>query len=121
MMKIKQRIFYTCLLFLILSQSHLVKAESIQMLTGLEQNSAVSEGELDQAHGMGGVVDITTHNDINVDGVLTGNTANNNVTGFNVIDNGAFTDAGGFISVIQNTGNNVLIQDTTLININVVN
>lgn len=119
-MEIKQRSFYTFLLFLLMTQSHLAKAESIKVLTGLEQSQVVSADKLDQARGMGGVVDITTRNNIDVEGILSGNTASNNVTGFNIIDHGAFTDAGGFISVIQNTGNNVLIQDTTLVNINVL-
>ncbi len=119
-MKIKQRSFYTFLLFLFMTHSHLTKAESTQVSIWLQQNQVVSAEELDKSRGMGGVVDITTHNNIDVDGVLSGNTASNNVTGFNIIDHGAFTDAGGFISVIQNTGNNVLIQDTTLVNINVL-
>ncbi|MEE9338625.1 MAG: hypothetical protein V3U87_11125 [Methylococcaceae bacterium] len=118
-MKIKQKGYYTFIFFLLMIQHQFVIADPVLLPEGLEHNQAVSLDELDDACGMGGVVDITTHNNIDVNGMLNGNTAINNNTGTNNIDNGAFTDAGGFISVIQNTGNNVLIQETTLVNINV--
>ncbi len=115
-----QRGFYTVLLFLLMTQVHIVKAEKLQAAMWLELNQAVLPEELDQERGMGGVVDITTYNNLNVDGVLSGNIATDNVTGSNIIAHGSFTEANGFISVIQNTGNNVLIQDATLVNINLL-
>jgi hypothetical protein len=42
-----------------------------------------------------------------------------NVTTSNTIDSGAFANASGLVSVIQNTGNNVIIQDSTLVNIRI--
>jgi hypothetical protein len=56
-------------------------------------------------------------NQNNVNGVVTGNTASNNVSGNNSVSGSAFTDASGVLTVIQNSGNNVLIQDSTIINI----
>jgi hypothetical protein len=41
------------------------------------------------------------------------------VTTYNVIDRGAFAKAGGFVSVVQNTGNNVIIQDSTVVNVTI--
>jgi hypothetical protein len=75
--------------------------------------------DLDNERGREGV-DMTTLNNMNVRATLSGNEANNNVTGFNIIDHGAFTEASGIISVIQNTGNNVIIQDSTIVNVTII-
>jgi len=50
-------------------------------------------------------------------GTVGGNVANNVTTGFNVIDNGSFSGASGLPVVIQNSGANVLIQNATVINL----
>lgn len=55
-------------------------------------------------------------NDMKVNGNVTGNTATANVTGNNSINN-AFTGASGLPIVVQNTGNNVLIQNATIVNL----
>lgn len=56
-------------------------------------------------------------NDINVHGEVTGNSADRVVTGSNVIDGGSFGNAAGINTVIQNTGNNVLIQNAMIVNV----
>ena len=48
---------------------------------------------------------------------LTQTTATNVSTGTNSITEGAFTNANGFPMVIQNTGNNVIIQNSTILNL----
>lgn len=73
--------------------------------------------ELDQIRGLGGVVDVTSNADLGA--VLTNNDASNSVTGYNIIDQGSFNDASGIFSIIQNTGNNVIIQDSTIITITI--
>lgn len=73
--------------------------------------------DLDQIRGLGGVVDVNNHADLGA--VLTNNEANNSVTGYNIIDQGSFNDANGVFSIIQNTGNNVIIQDSTIITITI--
>ena len=78
-----------------------------------------SSDELEKIRGREGF-DITNLNNMNVQAILAGNTANNNVTGMNTIDSGAFTNAGGMFSIIQNTGNNVLIQNSTIINVTIL-
>ena len=45
------------------------------------------------------------------------NTAINTVSGNNIIDNGSFANAQGLPMVIQNSGSNVLIQNATVINL----
>jgi len=73
--------------------------------------------DLDEIRGLGGVVDVT--NNANLGAVLTNNDASDSVTGYNIIDQGSFNDASGVFSIIQNTGNNVIIQDSTIITITI--
>jgi len=87
--------------------------------TYLPHAERASLEELDNARGREGI-DVTILNNMNVRGVLTGNTANNNVSGYNIIDQGSFAGAAGMFSVIQNSGNNVLIQDSTIINVTIL-
>lgn len=58
-------------------------------------------------------------NDINNDGVVRDNRASNLTTGNNWVTEGSFTGAAGFPTVVQNSGNNVLIQNATIINLQV--
>lgn len=83
------------------------------------QTEAVMLEELENERGRGGF-DLTTINDQYVQGILTGNSAHHNVTGGNIIDYGAFANSAGMFSVIQNSGNNVLIQDSTIVNVTIM-
>lgn len=56
-------------------------------------------------------------NDARLRGVVTGNSATDLVTGSNFISDGAFNGAAGLPIVIQNSGNNVLIQNSTIVNV----
>lgn len=120
-MKHIQRNIFTFLL-LILSTNFIVQADemSVEQYKGSEDVEAVELDELEQVRGMGGVVDVTTVSNANLEASLANNFAVNNVNGFNIIDHGAFTEASGIVSVIQNTGNNVIIQDSTIINVTVI-
>jgi hypothetical protein len=55
--------------------------------------------------------------DTRLSGTVTGNTATNVATGANIIQSGSFANASGVPIVIQNTGANVLIQNATVINL----
>lgn len=77
-------------------------------------NAAVSEQALAQQRGGTLVV-----NDMNLNGVVTDNQAYNLNTGSNTISDGAFSGANGIPMVIQNSGNNVLIQNATIVNVQV--
>jgi hypothetical protein len=50
-------------------------------------------------------------------GVVAGNSAVNTTTGANSIADTAFAGAAGIVNTIQNTGNNVLIQSSTIVNV----
>jgi hypothetical protein len=52
-----------------------------------------------------------------LDAVLEENSASGTVNGHNTIADDAFKSAQGHVSIIQNTGNNVIIQDTAIYNI----
>ena len=58
-----------------------------------------------------------TINDIKLDGVVADNHAVNLATGSNSISDGAFANAAGLPLVVQNSGNNVLIQNATIVNL----
>ncbi|MGZ4955256.1 MAG: hypothetical protein ACXV8Q_09080 [Methylobacter sp.] len=107
-------------LFVVITQTQAAKADFDQQDKLLFSSSeTVLPDELDNARGREGV-DITTLNNMNVRATLSGNQANNNVNGYNIIDNGSITQASGITSVIQNSGNNVIIQDSTIVNVTIV-
>ena len=58
-------------------------------------------------------------NDIHGDGQVRENRASNLATGSNFVTDGALAGADGFSTVVQNSGNNVLIQNATIINMQV--
>ena len=58
-------------------------------------------------------------NDAQLRGGVTNNSAVNVTTGNNVIRDGAFSGQSGIPLVVQNSGNNVLIQNATIINLQV--
>jgi hypothetical protein len=80
------------------------------ILTGF--GSAVSAEALQGCSGSGLV-----QNNQAVTGAVTGDSAVNVTTGSNWVTGNAFSDASGLPSVIQNTGNNVLIQTGVIVNV----
>jgi hypothetical protein len=58
-------------------------------------------------------------NDQQLKGMVANNSASNLTTGTNVISEGAFSNSAGMSTVIQNSGNNVLIQNATIVNVQV--
>lgn len=74
----------------------------------------VANEELSLARG-GEVIGQLNLNDL--DANLENNQVFDTITGANVIGGTAFSESSGLSSVIQNTGNNVIIQDSTIINI----
>lgn len=111
-----------CLLIVLVIMLHSreAKADLAQQQDELVFSSAetAQPEELDKASGREGV-DMVTLNNMNVRATLSGNQANNTVNGYNIIDHGAFAQASGINSVIQNTGNNVIIQDATIVNVTI--
>ena len=74
---------------------------------------AATEDRLGQTRGG----DATVDNQAKLSGVVSGNSAVNVTTGYNIIDSGSFANASGMPMVIQNSGANVLIQNATVINL----
>ena len=64
--------------------------------------------------------DSTVDNDVTIDGTVDGNTADGIISGANVIGGGAFDNASGINTVIQNSGSNVLIQNGMVVNVQFV-
>ena len=58
-------------------------------------------------------------NDLKLNGVVSDNRASNLTTGNNAITDGAFSGVSGIPLIVQNSGNNVLIQSATIINVQV--
>jgi len=122
MKKLYQNIYLLTLFALLIVMSNPVLAVSAEQ--GLEEVAIINVmpvilEDLGQVRGLGGVVDLT-NNTNNLEALLTDNDANNSITGYNIIDQGSFNDASGVFSIIQNTGNNVIIQDSTIITITII-
>lgn len=76
-------------------------------------SSAVNDSELDNSRGA------FVPNVINFNSLSATNTNNSivgGITGNNVIANSAFNSTSGLVNVIQNSGNNVIIQSATTVN-----
>lgn len=74
---------------------------------------AVSASTLGQYSGGSNNVQSTQ----NLNGAVTGDSATRVTTGTNMITGDSFSGASGLPSVIQNTGNNVLIQNGVIVNL----
>lgn len=57
------------------------------------------------------------HNGITLNGTVSNTSTDHTVSGGNTIDSGAFSNAVGLPMVIQNSGNSVLIQNATIVNV----
>jgi hypothetical protein len=87
-------------------------------LSAFESAEPLSESELTEQRAAANIeIDNITINTSDQNGEVGGNTATGNRTGNNTIGDNAFTGTDGFITSIQNTGNNVLIQNSTVINV----
>ena len=75
----------------------------------------VDDKDLAQARGGSAI------NENNSTATVAGNVASQVTTGSNTITDNAFANTSGIPIVIQNTGNNVLIQDSTILNLQLTN
>jgi hypothetical protein len=69
------------------------------------------------ANSRGGADTATAISDARLNATVTNNTATNVSSGNNTIDSGSFANMSGLPMVIQNSGANVLIQNATVINL----
>jgi len=61
----------------------------------------------------------TPWSDMKLSGTVANNAAVNVVTGSNIVTDSAFSNASGLPMVIQNSGANVLIQNATIVNVQI--
>ena len=91
----------------------LLPALAVELGDASGLGAGTDEAALEQARG--GAADVS--NEARLNGYVTGNSATYVNTGANSIDGGAFANASGIPIVIQNSGANVLIQNATIINL----
>ncbi|WP_299342552.1 hypothetical protein [uncultured Pseudoxanthomonas sp.] len=72
---------------------------------------------IDRLSGLRGGDATQVDNLIDVEGSVDGNTAHHITSGSNSIADGAFNNASGINTVIQNTGSNVLIQNAMIVTV----
>ena len=95
-----------------------LEEETILDLNAFDEDAVLSDAELNTHRAKENLdIDQITINDQEQDGDVTDNVALGNTTGNNTIDSDSFTNASGIINTVQNTGNNVLIQHSTIINV----
>lgn len=89
-------------------------------LDAFEDGGTLSDEELNTHRAKEDIeLDQITINDQDQNGDVTDNIAIGNTNGDNLINGEAFSNSSGFLSTVQNTGNNVLIQNSTIINVSV--
>jgi hypothetical protein len=77
---------------------------------------ALSSQDLDELRG-GESANFDLVSKMGLSGDLDNNVVNDGLSGDNVISDWSFSGTNGFATVIQNSGNNVLIQTTTTVNV----
>jgi hypothetical protein len=80
----------------------------------------VASAELDSQRGKA-LPDCDTCTLGNMSAVVTGNSSVGDLTGSNVIGDGALSNASGAFLAVQNVGNNVVIQTNLSVDVNFVN
>jgi len=96
----------------------LVFGEPVQATTSADISIGVPVDTLALERLRGG--ESTVDNDVLLAGTVENNSADRIVSGSNAISDGAFTNANGINTVIQNTGSNVLIQNGMVVNVQFV-
>lgn len=95
-------------------------AYQVDAVDGSVCGEPLSEGEL---HAQTGGYDIQIEKillqitNANLNGQLTDNVLNSTATGYNMIATGALNNVSGIATVIQNSGNQVIINSATILNI----
>jgi hypothetical protein len=120
-MRSTNHIFAACLLILGIQVATPTLADNVGATPEIPATSAfgklISDADL-SAHRGGSALQITEMNLSNSNlATLSDNQASQNVTGSNYVTQNAFSGASGFPTVVQNSGNNVIIQNATIVNL----
>lgn len=111
-----------CLLLLLaFSAAHAQSGDhvAIEETILLNDSGAVSSEVLANTRGKQGFDTLQQLNDNDQRAWLEDNELDSELTGNNVIENGALQGIEGISTIIQNTGNQVVIQESTLLNLTV--
>ncbi len=84
----------------------------------VEGQDQLSLNELDHERAKG-ATEWLSINDTDMDANMNNNVVNSSTNGNNGVSNGAFSNSSGFATVIQNSGNHVIIQNSTIVNLTV--
>lgn len=106
--------FVVLFILLMITSVALADGEVEEVQLGID--AAVSNTDLESTRGLGGG-DFLQWNDMNLDADLSDNIVYSSENGDNTISNDAFSEASGFATVIQNSGNHVIIQNATIVNL----
>jgi hypothetical protein len=80
-------------------------------------SAAINSDALEASRGGAELVFNKVLNTNSLDGMVGDNSAHHLTTGSNLVTAGSFEGASGFSTVVQNSGNNVLIQNSTIVNV----
>jgi len=104
----------------IVEAAEAIESDALLEMDTFEEGGTLSDEELNSQRARENIqVESITINDQDQDGDVTDNVAIGNTNGDNLINGEAFSNSSGFLSTVQNTGNNVLIQNSTIINVSV--
>lgn len=81
----------------------------------------LADEDLDKSRGLNLIAENDVVNASETTGVSVGNSATNNVSGSNNIDDSALNNNAGIVTVFQNSGNNNILQQSTIFNVNLSN
>jgi len=93
-----------------------LQADALDEELGLS-DALVSSNELDSNRGRADLDLVFQTNETAQNALMQNNTLHSEGTGNNSISSQAFSGMSGIATVIQNTGNQVIIQDTTMVNV----
>lgn len=104
------------LLATLLCCSSYLQADSLDDELGLSNNS-VTNSELNSNRGRADLDLVFQTNEADQNALMQQNTLHSEVTGNNNISGNAFSGMSGIATVIQNSGNQTIIQSTTMVNV----
>jgi len=96
--------------------------DTSDVLSNIDQLTPLSDTSLGVQNARGGSDGLNVDglnlqvNNLQQNATLDHNSVHSSITGNNNISTGAFTGLTGFATVIQNSGNNVIIQNATIVN-----
>ena len=93
-------------------------AEIGEIEQALDGQNSLSEIELDQERAKG-ATEWLSINELDMDANMNNNIVNSSTSGNNTVSNDSFSNSSGFATVIQNSGNHVIIQNSTIVNLTV--